>query len=93
MHKVLNKAQQIGAELVVRTLEMQGVTMSSMAAEAGFSHTTIRRMWAAKLESRLRQRHQAAIARPKAANALNLLPLSAEQRTWPDLLLARPGSG
>ncbi len=26
MHKVLNKAQQIGAELVVRTLEMQGVT-------------------------------------------------------------------
>ena len=26
MHKVLNKTQQIGAELVVRTLEMQGVT-------------------------------------------------------------------
>jgi acetolactate synthase-1/2/3 large subunit len=26
MHKILNKAQQIGAELVVRTLEMQGVT-------------------------------------------------------------------
>src|SRR5258705_6567286 len=26
MHNVLNKAQQIGAELVVRTLEMQGVT-------------------------------------------------------------------
>jgi acetolactate synthase-1/2/3 large subunit len=26
MHKVLNKAQQIGAVLVVRTLEMQGVT-------------------------------------------------------------------
>src|SRR5260370_34340980 len=26
MHKVLNKAQQIGAELVVRTLEMHGVT-------------------------------------------------------------------
>src|SRR5258708_15889881 len=26
MHKVLKKAQQIGAELVVRTLEMQGVT-------------------------------------------------------------------
>ena len=26
MHKVLSKAQQIGAELVVRTLEMQGVT-------------------------------------------------------------------
>jgi acetolactate synthase I/II/III large subunit len=26
MHKVLNKAQQMGAELVVRTLEMQGVT-------------------------------------------------------------------
>jgi hypothetical protein len=26
MHKALNKAEQIGAELVVRTLEMQGVT-------------------------------------------------------------------
>src|ERR1700752_5337087 len=26
MHKVVNKTQQIGAELVVRTLEMQGVT-------------------------------------------------------------------
>src|SRR5438876_10711872 len=26
MHKVLGKTQQIGAELVVRTLEMQGVT-------------------------------------------------------------------
>src|SRR5229473_1414951 len=26
MHKIVNKAQQIGAELVVRTLEMQGVT-------------------------------------------------------------------
>src|SRR3954468_5048463 len=26
MHEVLNKTQQIGAELVVRTLEMQGVT-------------------------------------------------------------------
>src|ERR1700730_3115313 len=26
MHKVLNKTQQIGAELLVRTLEMQGVT-------------------------------------------------------------------
>src|ERR1700753_2065831 len=26
MHKVLNKTQQIGAELVVRALEMQGVT-------------------------------------------------------------------
>jgi glyoxylate carboligase len=26
MHKVLNKTQQIGAELVVRSLEMQGVT-------------------------------------------------------------------
>src|SRR6202047_1815098 len=26
MHKVLNKTQQIGAELVVRTLETQGVT-------------------------------------------------------------------
>src|SRR3981189_288147 len=26
MHNVLNKARQIGAELVVRTLEMQGVT-------------------------------------------------------------------
>jgi hypothetical protein len=26
MHKLSNKAQQIGAELVVRTLEMQGVT-------------------------------------------------------------------
>jgi acetolactate synthase-1/2/3 large subunit len=26
MHKILNKTQQIGAELVVRTLEMQGVT-------------------------------------------------------------------
>jgi acetolactate synthase-1/2/3 large subunit len=26
MHKILNKAQQIGAELVVRTLEKQGVT-------------------------------------------------------------------
>jgi acetolactate synthase I/II/III large subunit len=26
MHKALNKSQQIGAELVVRTLEMQGVT-------------------------------------------------------------------
>jgi hypothetical protein len=25
-------------------------------------------------------------------NAMNLLPLSAEQRTWPDLRLARPGS-
>jgi len=26
MHKIVNKTQQIGAELVVRTLEMQGVT-------------------------------------------------------------------
>src|ERR1700710_1830718 len=26
MHKILNKAQQVGAELVVRTLEMHGVT-------------------------------------------------------------------
>ncbi len=38
-----------------------------------------------------RRRHQPAMAHGGAANALNLLPLSAAQRTWPDLLLARPG--
>ena len=39
-----------------------------------------------------RRYHQAAIARRKAANVLNLLPLSAAERTWPDLLLGRPCS-
>ena len=44
-----------------------------------------------ELESRLGQRHQAAIAGSKAANAVSLLPLSVALRTWPDLPLGRPG--
>ncbi|MEA2823051.1 MAG: hypothetical protein QOJ86_5055 [Bradyrhizobium sp.] len=43
-----------------------------------------------ELESRLLQRHQPAMAYGDAANGLNLLPLSAEQRTWRDLPLALP---
>src|SRR5260370_29403184 len=44
-------------------------------------------------DSRLRFRSLAATrhGRGGAANALNLLPLSAELRTWPGLLLTRPG--
>src|SRR5271170_4713022 len=44
-----------------------------------------------ELESRLQQRHQLLIARYRVANALNLLLLSAQQRTWPGLLPVRTG--
>ena len=42
-------------------------------------------------ESHLGQRHQPEMRRRCLANALNLFPLSAAQRTSRDLLLARPG--
>jgi hypothetical protein len=35
---------------------------------------------------------QAPTASGMPMNAVNLLPLAAEQRTWPDVRLARPGS-
>jgi hypothetical protein len=37
------------------------------------------------------QRHQPQMACGVVGNTLNLLPLSAAQRTWPDLLLVQPG--